>query len=95
MAGSKYRKIGADGEVVREWAQSLSISRVMQVYRSACIREALRRDEKSEPYLQRRDHMLRAIGAAKERKKNGGRLEHLNSGTRISDAVCMSCADDA
>eukprot|EP00965_Chrysotila_dentata_P200264 6179879-Pleurochrysis_carterae.AAC.2 len=37
------------GAVVKQWTQKLTISRVMQVFRSACVRESLPRVLASRP----------------------------------------------
>eukprot|EP00965_Chrysotila_dentata_P076667 2530968-Pleurochrysis_carterae.AAC.1 len=66
------------------------MSRVMQVFRSACVREALRRDPESEAYMQRRDYLLRANGFASSNmkaKSEASRLYSIGAGTSIADAV--------
>eukprot|EP00965_Chrysotila_dentata_P174999 5777282-Pleurochrysis_carterae.AAC.1 len=61
----------------------------MQIFRSACVREALRRDADSEAYMQRRDYLLRANGftATKVKPKSElGRLSVVSAGAGIAAA---------
>eukprot|EP00965_Chrysotila_dentata_P092191 3043417-Pleurochrysis_carterae.AAC.1 len=66
------------------------MSRFMQVFRSVCVREALRRDPESEAYMQRRDYLLRANGFASSKmkaKSKASRLDGIGAGTSIADGV--------
>eukprot|EP00965_Chrysotila_dentata_P067134 2222217-Pleurochrysis_carterae.AAC.1 len=75
----RKRKLGASasthclrdsgGAVVKQWTQKLTVSRVMQVFRSSCVRESLRRDPLSMPYLQRRDYRIKENGFAPKAEK--------------------------
>lgn len=53
--------------VIKEYTQRLTISRVMQTYKAQCLKEALRRDDKTMPYLTRRDFKLSSGGFATAR----------------------------
>ena len=55
---STHKKQDKTGGVIKEWRQKLSVSRVMQTFKSSVLREALRRDPDSQQYLTRRDHVV-------------------------------------
>ena len=64
-AVTKHKRLGADGEVVKEWTQrALSVSRVMQVWRDIVVRNKLLEDDASTPYLQRKHFVCKDTGYA-------------------------------
>ena len=94
---SKHRD--ATGNVINEYKSQLKCSRVMQVFKSSCLRSELRRDPESSQYLTRRDHMLKDTGfATGKRKVVESRLAHLDDENRSIrrrlESKCEPCEGD-
>jgi len=61
----KHTRRGSDGEVLKTWTQqALKVSRVMQAFRSDCVRERILRDPSSTKFLQRKHVKLLNVGRA-------------------------------
>ena len=58
----KHNLRNKKGEVIDDYKYMLKCSRVMQVFKSSCLRSALRRDPESAQFLTRRDHRVMATG---------------------------------
>jgi hypothetical protein len=68
---SKAKRRNSKGEIVKEWKQKLTISRIMQVFKKSVLREALRRDPDSAKYLQRKDFVTKSTGFVTGDRKVG------------------------
>ena len=62
-----HKRHDASGSIVKQWTQkALKVSRVMQAFRSECVRERILRDPASALYLQRKHfHLLKHGRASK------------------------------
>lgn len=78
----------------------MKCSRVLQVYKKSCLRDALRRDEDSQQYLTRRDHVIAKTGFSTSRRKGSvSRLAHITDKDRciktrlaMKGESCEPCA---
>ena len=63
-----HKRRDKKGQVIKEYTTKLKVSRVMQVYKSSVLREALRRDPESAEFVTRRDFKIQSTGFATEEK---------------------------
>ena len=83
--GRTHHKRDASGAVVKSWTQILTCSRVMQAFRSECVRERIIRDPASEKYLQRKHFRLLTAGRSSKAVKRA--REEAEAGIDIPAAV--------
>ena len=68
------------GQIIKEYATQLKVSRVMQVFKSSVLKETLRRDPESAEFVTRRDFKIQRTGFATSAKVGvASRLSNVGS----------------
>ena len=81
--------------MIKEYTAKLKISRVMQVFKSQALKEALRRSPASQQYLTRRDFAVVSTGFVTGDRKLGmeSRLAKVAAGDTVKKQLALKCAE--